>query len=187
MKRLLIASIFIAAGFAAPVPMAFADILLGAPQWLDDTHFDLSIKLVDVPPDNDILGVQGHIAILNSGFQLLAPTEFGPTQPAPVPLFIFLGSNPGEPLAAYFGGPATFKVGDLFILHVERTDPTQQLLQLSATVEFSKSNDEIISFALPADKGNVDLTTTIPEPGTTAVMIAGLGLLALVCARRRRG
>lgn len=185
MKALLLTLALVVAALGAPVRAAFAEILLGEPQFVDDAHFNLSIQLTAVPPDTDLFGVQGHIALLTPGFQLLAPAEFGPTQPAPAPFFVFLGANPAEPAAAYFADPATFVVGDLFILHIQRDDPTQTLLKVSATVEFAKSNDELVSFSLPADKDTV--TLAIPEPQIAVTLIAGLGLFALVCARRRRG
>jgi len=180
MKQLLIALTLISAGLIAPARAALAEIVLGAPQQIDDTHFDLGIRLDTVPPDNDLFGVQAHIALVTPGFQLLPPTDFGPAQPVP---FFYLGANPGEPIAAYSGGPATFQVGDLFILHIQRNDPTKTVLELSATVEFTKSNDELVPFTLPADHDTI--TLTIPEPATAVVMIAGLGLLGLTRMLRR--
>ena len=181
MKQLLIALTLVAVGLIAPARTALAGIVLGPPQQVDDTHFDLGIRLDVVPPDNDLLGVQADIALVTPGFQLLAPTDFGPGQPVP---FFYSGANPGKPAAAYSNGPATFQVGDLFILHVQRTDPTKTVLQLSATVEFAKSTDVLVPFTLPAGQDTV--TLAVPEPATAVVMIAGLGLLGLTRALRRR-
>ena len=181
MKQFLIALTLIAVGLIAPARAALAGIVLGTPQQVDDTHFDLGIRLDAVPPDNDLFGVQGHIALVTPGFQLLAPTDFGPSQPVP---FFYIGDNPEEPRAAYSSGPATFQVGDLFILHVQRNDPTKTVLELSATVDFAKSTDELVKFTLPADHDSV--TLAVPEPATAVVMIAGLGLLGLTRVLRRR-
>jgi hypothetical protein len=181
MKQLLIALTLVAVGLIAPARTALAGIVLGTPQQVDGTHFDLGIRLDAVPPDNDLFGVQGHIALLTPGFQLVAPTELGPGQPAPL---FYSGENPGEPLASYSAGPATFQTGDLFILHIQRNDPTKSVLELSATVDFAKSTDELVTFALPA--GHDTVTLAVPEPATAIVMIAGLGLLGLTRMLRRR-
>jgi hypothetical protein len=181
MKQLLIALTLIVAGLVAPARTALAEITLGTLHQVDDAHFDLGIRLEVVPPDDDLFGVQAHIALVTPGFQLLAPTDFGTSQPVP---FFYSGDNPGEPVAAYSSGPATFQVGDLFILHVQRNDPTKTVLQLSATVEFAKSTDELVPFTLPAGQDTV--TLAVPEPATAVVMIAGLGLLGLTRVLRRR-
>ena len=181
MKQLLIALTLVAVGLIAPAPAALAGIVLGTPQHVDDTHFDLGIRLDVVPPDDDLLGVQADIALVTAGFQLLAPTEFGPGQPVP---FFYSGANPGKPLASYSTGPATFQAGDLFILHIQRNDPTKTMLQLSATVEFAKSTDELVPFTLPA--GHDTVTLAVPEPTTAVVPPAGLGLLGFTRVLRWR-
>jgi hypothetical protein len=182
MRRLFTLVLLICAALPIPAKTAFAAIVLGNPQWdPDNVRFDIAVQLMDVPAEPGLIGVQGHISIDPStpgfDFQSGVSTALGASQPA---ASFFTGVNPGEPLASYFS-PVTFHTGDLFVLHLQRTDPTKTQLKLNTFVEFLDINDQ--SIPLTVQNNVVDFGHPVPEPTTWALVVTGLALLIGLRAR----